>query len=206
MVPRAASTWVRQAIWNGGIQYREYGPKHSTALPHDAPAFRFCLTREPEAWLRSRWVLGPWADELTQFWDIDYAKFRAAISDPMVQMYFGKYTAGCTFVGKVENAADDLVKALRQAGEDFDETALRDTPKVNESPANGDPIPEVFWGMKRDQLGQLPPDMIGRLPTELLPKLPPGTLNRLPPDILASTAQRLAITALQAAGAQRGAG
>jgi len=116
-------------------------------------------------------------------------------------MYFAKFTAGCQFVGKAETVADDLVTALRQAGEDFDETALRDTPRINESPTDGDPILEVFWGMKRDQLGQLPPEMIGRLPVDLLPRLPPNTLGTLPPAVLAAMVPRLTQAALQAAGA-----
>ena len=201
LIPRAASTWVRQAIRNGGIPYREHGPKHSTELPPNAPQFRFCLTRQPETWIRSRWALGPWSDELTPFWDLDVAKFVAAVSPAMVTMYFSKYTNGCQFVGAVENAADDLVKALRLAGEEFDETALRATKRVNESPADGQLVSEFYWQLKRDQLGQLPPQMIARLPVELIHKLPPGTLDKLPPDVLANLVPRLTTAALQAAGA-----
>jgi hypothetical protein len=96
MVPRAASTWARQAIRNAGIPYKEFGPKHGTALPPSAPAFRFCLVREPEPWVRSRWVLGTtFEDELSQFWDLDYAKFRETVNDTAVRMYFAKYTNLC---------------------------------------------------------------------------------------------------------------
>jgi len=119
----------------------------------------------------------------------------------MVTMYFGKYTQGCGFVGTSENAADDLVKALRMAGERFDETSLRETPRINESPKAGDPIPEVLWGLNRDELSQLPPEMIGRLPTELFCKLPPGTVANLPASVLAPLASRLAKEQLQAAWA-----
>jgi hypothetical protein len=200
LIPRTASTWVRQAVRNGGIRYREFGPKHSTALPPNAPAFKACFLREPSAWLRSRWVLGPWEDELTQFWNIDFEKFRAAVSDGMVQMYFGKYTQGCSFVGKGESIADDLVQCLRLAGEDFDETSLRDTPRVNESPKTGDPIPETFWQMRRDELGKLPDDITGRLPIDLLPKLPPNRLEALPPTVLAEMVRHTTRAALEAAG------
>ena len=37
------------------------------------------------------------------------------------------------FVGRQESLADDLVKALRMAGESFDEEALRTTPAINAS-------------------------------------------------------------------------
>lgn len=204
MVPRAASTWCRDAIRNAGLKYREFGPKHATALPPNAPVFRFCLTREPEAWVKSRWVLGrTFEDELSQFWDLDYAKFRETVNDTAVKMYFAKYTNLCKepngYIGNAATAADDLVHALKLAGEEFDETSLRDTSRVNES--RGELIPEVFWQMKRDQLGQLPPATIGRLPVELIPRLPPNTLASLPPEVLAPLSARLATEALQAAGA-----
>ncbi len=201
LVPRAASTWVRQAVRNGGISYREFGPKHSTALPADAPGFKFCLIRLPAPWVRSRWALGPWEDELSQFWDVDPEVFRSRLTEPMVQMYFAKYTAGCQFVGHAENAADDLVAALRQAGEDFDEVALRDTPRINESPPDNLPVGEFFWKLRRDDLSALPDDMIANLPIQLYPKLAKDRLAKLPTEILAPLVNRLTISALQAAGA-----
>jgi len=36
------------------------------------------------------------------------------------------------FVGKCEYLADDLISALRQAGEEFDEAIVRSVPKVNQ--------------------------------------------------------------------------
>ncbi len=189
---------------NAGIQYRQHGNKHSTELPAGAPAFRFCLTREPAAWVRSRWTLGAWNDDLTPFWDIDAEKFRANVNDAMVTMYFAKYVALCKpngFVGATETAADSLVAALRAAGEEFDETALRETPRLNTSPSHGGLIDEVYWSMKRDDLGKLPPSMIGNLPVELLHKLPPGTLENLPSEILVATTRRITRSALESAGA-----
>ena len=37
------------------------------------------------------------------------------------------------FVGRTENVANDLVRFLRSAGEQFDEDKLRETPMINES-------------------------------------------------------------------------
>ncbi len=160
--------------------------------------------REPSSWVRSRWTLGRWNDDLTPFWDIDPDKFRAVVTDAMVTMYFAKYVSLCKpngFVGATENAADSLVTALRLAGEEFDETALRETPRLNSSPAHGGLIDEVYWSMKRDDLGKLPAAMIGNLPVELIHKLPPGTLENLPPDILVKTTKRITQSALESAGA-----
>ncbi len=202
--PRTGSTWACRAMKNAGIQYRQFGSKHSTDLPPNAPAFRFCMTREPAAWVRSRWTLGAWNDDLTPFWDINADKFRASVTDAMVVMYFSKYVALCKpngFVGTVETAADSLVAALRAAGEEFDETALRETQRLNTSPTHGGLIDEVYWGMKRDALGKLPPSMIGNLPVELIHKLPPGTLESLPPEILVVAMRRITRSALESAGA-----
>ncbi len=133
LIPRTASTWCRQAIRNGGIPYREHGKKHGTDLPTDRPipAFRFCLTRQPRDWLRSRWALGAWEDELTHLWTIRQDEFFEAVSDAMVGMYFAKWTQVCKggFVGTSENAADDLVKALRECG-----TCIRNS------------LPAIRWG------------------------------------------------------------
>jgi hypothetical protein len=207
MLPRTATTWARQAIRNGGISYRETNPKHAPeVLPQNpplagVPTFRFTFTREPRAWLRSRWTLGKWDDDLSPYWNIDRDKFLTAVNDSMIEMYFAKYTRHCQFVGTCENIADDLVKALRQAGEDFDETALRDTPRINDSPAHGDLYGSALWAMKRDELGNLPPDMMSRLPVDLLPKLPQDSLGKLPPNVLAEMVKRTTQSALESAGA-----
>jgi hypothetical protein len=93
------------------------------------------------------------------------------------------------------------VTALTQAGESFDEVALRDTPRINESPKSGDPIPETFWKMNRTELSQLPDDVTSRLPVDLLPKLAPNRLEKLPASVLAEMVRHTTTAALQAAGA-----
>jgi hypothetical protein len=207
MIPRTATTWARHAIRNGGITYREVNPKHSPeVLPQNppisgVPAFKFTFTREPSAWLRSRWTLGKWDDEFSGDWDISFEKFRSNVSDDAIARYFRRYTSQCQFVGKTETIADDLVAALRQAGEDFDETALRDTARCNESPEYGDLYGCALWAMKRDDLGKLPNEMIGRLPVDLIPRLPPDSLGKLPPAILTDLVNRTTRAALQSAGA-----
>lgn len=204
MIPRTASTWTAKAIQNSGIKYKQFGPKHATALPPNSPAFKFAFTRDPHEWLRSRWAIGRWEDSLTDLWDVDLEKFRANVSVPMVKMYFAEFTKGCDFVGKTESIADDLVMALTRAGEDFDEDALRATPCINQSPPNNDLIGSAYWAMKKDELKTLPPGMISRLPIELLHKLPPETISNLPPDLMVATIKRLSTEALQSAGAMAG--
>lgn len=204
MIPRTATTWCRQAIRNAGVQYWETNPKHDTEVvqrvekPLYVPEFRFTFTRNPDTWLRSRWVLGKWADELSEFWDIDYTKFRAAVDDREIERYFKKYTSRCKFVGKTETIADDLVTALRTAGEDFDETGLRETPPLNESPKEGDLIGSAYWAMKRDEMGRLPQDMLGRLPPQLIDRLPKDAIGNLPANVLVEMLRRATRDAVDA--------
>ena len=211
--PRTGSTWIRQAIRNAGINFRDLNPKHATTVPPQnpplpfVPKFTITFTREAATWLPSRWLLGPWEDELADFWDIDPEKFRANVNDGMVAMYFAKYTSqasGKDAVGRFEDLANELVRLLRLAGEDFDETSLRDTPKINERPADGLCFPDVYWKMNRDRLNSLPAEHISRLPVELLSKLTENTLARLPADALSKLVPKLAKTALTAGSASVG--
>lgn len=198
MVPRTATTWARQAIRNAGIKYWETNPKHDTEVKQSGnekdkryvPRFCFTFTRDYDPWLKSRWVLGKWDDELSDLWDIDYAKFRAAVSDRDIDRYFKKYTSKCDYTGKTESIADDLVTALRMAREEFDEVALRDTPRINESPQDGGLIWSAYWDMRRDQLSNIPADLMGKLPPQLMERLDQKALHKLPPDILVGMLQR----------------
>jgi hypothetical protein len=51
----------------------------------------------------------------------------------MFEDYVGPPDDEIDFVGRFESLADDLVRALRLAGEVFDERAIRETPPVNVS-------------------------------------------------------------------------
>ena len=195
MIPRTGTTWARQAIRNAGVLYKEWGAKHSVApwRPDNhggTPPFKFTFIREPEAWVRSRWALGPWEDELKTFWSPVFEEFAAKVTAPMVEMYNQKYVGPCNFVGKAESLADDLVTALTQAGEKFNERDLRATPRINES--GGNLIEGAFYDMTEDQWCRLPAEEIVRMPTELLAKLPDLALAKLPPEQLVAMTRRLA--------------
>lgn len=206
MIPRTATTWARQAMRNAGIKFVETNPKHSAeVLPQNpplknVPAFRFTFTRDPATWLKSRWTLGKWDDSLSDFWDIDFAVFRERVNDSMIDMYFKGYTRHCQYVGRMETIADNLVEALRMSGHDFDETELRETPRINESPGDGMMYGSALWAMKRDELGKLPAEMMARLPVDLLPRLPQDALGKLPPHLLAEMVKGTTKAALEAAG------
>lgn len=137
MVPRTGSTWARQAIRSARIKYREPGGAagHAAMVPDGAPRFVIAFTRQPESWLKSRWMLGPWEDELRLLWVRDYATFRGRVTDDMIHAYFERYTRLCQpgFVGTQENLGQDLITALTMAGEKFDPAAILATSAYNVS-------------------------------------------------------------------------
>lgn len=201
MAPRTGSTWARQALRNAGVRYKEWGPKHSLAFPSGAgaphaPAFRFTFAREPAAWARSRWTLGPWEDSLKKLWCPDPGEFCSRLTPAMVEMYFASFANLCQFVGRSESLADDLVRALEQAGEAFNERDLRATPRLNESSGRLDL--GAFYDLMPGQWCGLPAEDLLRMPTDLLPQLPDAAWERLSPAQHRELSKRLLREALPA--------
>ncbi len=97
--------------------------------------------------------------------------------------------------------ADDLVAALKAAGEEFSEIELRNTPRVNESPAGGDLAGSAYWSVSLDRLANFPPEMLAKAPIELLAKMPASVLEKMPVNILAEVVKSTTRAALQSAGA-----
>jgi hypothetical protein len=192
MIPRTGSTWARQALRNSGVRYKEWGAKHSTApMKPDAPGFRFTFVREPAAWVASRWTLGPWEDQLRHLWCPDPEEFAARVTAPMVEMYFEQFRTLCNFVGHTEALADDLVKALTQAGEKFSERDLRATPRLNESGPEHHLDRGAYYDLMPEQWCQLPPEEIVRIPTDLMAQLPDAAFARLSPEQMIRLSRRL---------------
>lgn len=140
----------------------------------------------------SRHSLGSWEDELTEFWTPNRDEFLAAVPDAMVKMYFAKWSNQCDYVGLVSGDPSDLlIEGLRKAGERFDEAAIRETPKVNESPAHGDLILEALWKMGPEELAALDAAAVNRLPVELAAKVPADALAAMPADELKKLVRKL---------------
>ena len=158
MVPRTATTWVRDAIRAarpqsryGSSWYFETGPKHrafnprgSVVGPRGVPwsgQTIFTFVRHPVTWLRSRWCLGRWddgpmhiGDKFTRIWCDDFPAFVSAYLTQMpgeITRYFERYTSECTTIGRQETARDDLIRILTEAGEGFDESAIGNLPPTN---------------------------------------------------------------------------
>lgn len=108
--------------------------------------FSFAFVRHPLSWYRSFWCyrmkygwrgrsLFPadeqWSSDPNRWiWRLTGA-FPGGFLTKLYKMFVGDNGDELGFVGKQENLVDDLITALRLAGEDFDEKKVRGTPKVN---------------------------------------------------------------------------
>lgn len=151
-IPKTGGIWVRKAIENAGIPTVEVGEGTGAAHQHNhywqvdrAGKFTFAFVRHPLTWYPSFWsyrMLTGWQtmDRADLFMSLSFEKFvwNALRYAPghvswRYEQYVGPEPGVLDFVGKAENMASDLVKALRLAGEEFDEEKLLSTPRDNVS-------------------------------------------------------------------------
>jgi hypothetical protein len=149
-VPKTGGSWVTMAVRAGGCQVEDYvvdDDVHGdlSYCPH-RDRFIFAFVRHPLALYRSYWrfkighkwdVRNPFdmdcaADTFPAFVEKVVSKYQGWCSS-MFEDYVGPPDRPIDFIGRYETLADDLVRALRTAGESFDESALRATPPVNVS-------------------------------------------------------------------------
>jgi hypothetical protein len=153
-VPKTGGTWCRSAIRRAGIPHFESGWKHESPYfrahhPLDrvravaGNRFLFGFVRDPLDWWRSFWgyrMRHGWgrhpvdhscrADEFDLFMR-NVAERLPGWCSSMYRQFVGPRHQPIHFVGLFENLANDLIEALRLAGERFDEHALRSTPPEN---------------------------------------------------------------------------
>jgi hypothetical protein len=115
----------------------------------------FSMVRHPLSWYQSCWAhrmddawapinapdwfthraIETWADFTDHCRASTFAEFvrkcTARYPEGFASLLFDSYTDGCTFVGRQERLRDDLVTALRLAGEDFQPEHLWRTPPRN---------------------------------------------------------------------------
>lgn len=157
-IPKTGGIWVRNAIKRANINTVEYGEQHShfnELLKYRDKQFYkkkliFTFIRHPLSWYQSRWAF-----RVKHGWRMRHPlDFNCASNDfhvfvkncikhkpggwvTWLYQSFIDNAPGDVFVGKQENLANDLVKALENAGEVFDEELIRDTGKVNTSDMHG---------------------------------------------------------------------
>ena len=158
-IPKTGGTWVRAAIRAAGIPANEVcgsvpqnnrpGSAYFHATPSDIRPqgrFSFAFVRHPLAYYQSYWAYktrkGP--EDFNAFDRIfmreDFSSFVRAVLGKrrgwvsgVYRRFAGPYGKRVSFIGKQERLADDLIRALTLAGEEFDEAAIRSTPPQNVS-------------------------------------------------------------------------
>ena len=111
--------------------------------------YNITFVRKPVDWYISYWSFrsrkgarrdekfpadGLWSDEFDQFVNNVLDAYPGGFVTALYQYYTGAECEKVDFVGRQEHLADDLVRALTLAGEEFDEEALRATARQNPSP------------------------------------------------------------------------
>ncbi|GAB4159070.1 MAG: hypothetical protein Tsb009_36340 [Planctomycetaceae bacterium] len=148
--PKTGGSWVRRALHKAGLAVREVGDFHGSQ-PLDGNRLVFTFVRNPADWYLSRWRCphhqerfrmgqnDQFQDALTEqearcfpVWLERILKITAERRGPADHL-FSHYMRRADFVGRSEHLEEDLIEALHQAGEEFDEQAIRSTPRINES-------------------------------------------------------------------------
>jgi hypothetical protein len=149
-VPKTGGTWAIRAMEAAGVSVSDVGAHADldTIRPY-GDLFRFAFVREPLSWYRSFWshrhTFHDW-DEDGYLDQVGRAPFEDFLNDAMArypgylvglfELFTGPVGAEIEFVGRYESLVDDLVEALRRAGQSFDEDALRNYPAWNVSSHN----------------------------------------------------------------------
>lgn len=150
-IPKTGGVWVRQAIARAGIPAAEWGDRpEDPGTIHQWPGgvdtrgkFTFAFVRHPLSWYGSFWAFRMergWrnVDLLESCLCVEFAGFIRKVLRRFPEGHLSdRYESyveppgTLDFVGRTENLAEDLVAALRRAGEEFDEAAIRSTPRLN---------------------------------------------------------------------------
>jgi hypothetical protein len=152
-VPKAGGTWIWRALEAAGVEIEVLGlpppnPKTNHLGLRDtadyAERFTIAFIRHPLDWWRSLWGY-----RMRTGWDPqrhidslacseDFNTFIEQVIERLpghlevlYARYIGPPSQPITFIGRYEALVDDLVRALRAAGEEFDEQALRSYPPDN---------------------------------------------------------------------------
>src|SRR3954466_5057152 len=138
--PKTGGSWATHAMRGAGVELRPFTVHHPTleGLPGYQDRFRFGFVRHPLTWWQSYWRY-----RMERGWDpghvVDsqaraeqFEAFAANVVERVPGYLSEKYSEflgppedEIEFIGRFEQLADDLVTALKLAGEPFDELLLR---------------------------------------------------------------------------------
>lgn len=153
-IEKTGGEWVKQAIRRAGIPARalspfgDHGPQDEHCYPEHVDTrgkLTFTFVRNPLDWYASMWafrMMHGWnnthplsvcqSDDFQQFLRKVLVRFPGFVSQ-LYESYAGPPPGRLDFVGHQETLADDLIRALRLAGERFDPRIIRSTPLANVS-------------------------------------------------------------------------
>jgi hypothetical protein len=149
-IPKTGGTWVTGAIKASGLQWTEFRPDgdaHASLEQCPCPEkYKIAFVRHPVQVYRSYWQykMGTgWepknyvdqtcaADDFQTFVRNVIERYPGILG-PHFERFVGPPENEIEFIGKYENLVEDLVLALHQAGEAFDEDIIRNFPQQNVS-------------------------------------------------------------------------
>jgi hypothetical protein len=210
-VPKTGGIWVTGAMFASGVAaWRpESLPFHADLADSReyADRFTFAFVRHPLAFWRSYWGY-----RMREGWDPDSDLDRQAASpdfeefvnrviefapggaEATFERFVGTTGDEIDFVGRHERLADDLVAALRSAGEGFDESALRAHPHANVS--DYDKAPAIYTRRTAERLAECERATIERFyPADPIPQrfLDEAYEPRLDPALLRGRVEQLEV-------------
>ena len=160
-IPKCAGIWVKEAVRRSGIYYWRCNNKNHPEKPthpfgllreHSTPenteplddVYTICFVRHPVDWYKSFWAYRTKEGNLDlkfppdRVWSDDFNKFVENVLDTygafvtqLYQYFVGESCDWVDFIGRQENVRADLITALTNAGETFDEDVIMNTPYFN---------------------------------------------------------------------------
>ena len=145
-VPKTGGTWATEAMRVAGVEFSKVGDDdHLTKGDLDiGDRFSFAFVREPMSWYWSVWKFHRechrshhWA-KISDYVDLEFPEFlesmvknHHAYLSIYYRLFVGPPDDEVSFVGQYERLRSDLAAALKLAGQQFDEAALRGEPARN---------------------------------------------------------------------------
>jgi hypothetical protein len=168
-IPKTGGVWVSEVLKKvSGLNYAVCEQWDGHLDLHHAPGqglFTFAFVRHPLHWWRSYWAMrefGEWANA-AWFCDVqcrssNYAYFIECVLDKcpgmcsdLFETYVGTPEAPIDFVGRQENLQEDLITALKLAGEVFNEPAVQMVPPLNVGRSHGHRLGDAVLPPKLEQ-------------------------------------------------------
>lgn len=148
-IPKTGGTWIRGILFDSKLAIGESNNDHSTPDPksqYEANKFWFCFVRHPLTFYQSYWkfrMINGWDETNETDLRCKDNSFHQFVENVLTSYphgwasdLFKAYTLFVDFVGRQELLANDLIKALKLANENYDKLFIRDRPRENKTDTN----------------------------------------------------------------------